>query len=156
MTLAGSPVVDTLVLGHGMSKKSGMTGSKRKRRRSRDENRRRFEEAANLYLDDCYARRKPVSVKEFAATHIDATRPYLSRMAPQVVGTTIGNYFRSHQLARAEDLLRRAPKKTTMLQIAMACAFGSPWTFTRHFREAFGATPGKYRAQMAERERRRK
>jgi hypothetical protein len=57
-----------------------MAGSKRKRRRSRlamdsDENRRRFEEAANLYLENRYAKLRPVSVKEFAATHLDATRP---------------------------------------------------------------------------------
>jgi AraC-like DNA-binding protein len=155
MTLAGSSALGTFVLGLRRVQNTGMAGSKRKRRRSRDENRRRFEEAADLYLEDCYGRLKPVSVKEFAARHLDATRPYLSRMAPQVVGTTIGNYFRSHQLARAQDLLKRAPAGATILQIAVACGFGSPWTFTRQFREAFGTTPGKYRALMASRSRRR-
>lgn len=161
MTKSGPQALDTFVLGPPHVRNSGMPGSRRKRRRSRlamdsDENRRRFEEAANLYLEDRYAKLRPVSVKEFAATHLDATRPYLSRMAPRVIGTTIGYYFRSRQLARAKELLRMAPKNTTMLHISVACGFGSSWTFTRAFRDAFGITPGKYREQLAEREKRRR
>ncbi|MEK6373624.1 MAG: helix-turn-helix domain-containing protein [Acidobacteriota bacterium] len=156
MIAAGSPAVDTFDPVLRRVRKNGMAGSKRKRRRSRDENRRRFEEAADLYLEDCYARQRPVSVKEFAAGYLEATQPYLSRIAPQLIGTSIGNFLRSRQLAHAEELLRRTPAKVTVLQIAMASGFGTPWTFTRWFRVAYGTTPAKYRARMAERGARRR
>jgi AraC-like DNA-binding protein len=148
MTTVDSPARDAFVADRERVRTNGMVGSKRKRRRSRDESRRRFEEAANLYLQDCFAGLKPVSVKEFAARHLSATRPYLSRIAPQFVGATIRDYFRSRQLARAEHLLRTMPPKVTLLHISLASGFGSPWTFSVHFKEAYGMTPGKYRKHV--------
>lgn len=153
MPAAGSSAVDAFDLGLRHVRKNRM-GRTRKRRRSRDENRRRFEEAADLYLEACYAKPTPVSVKEFAA-YLRRTQPYLSRIAQELIGTSIRNFLRSRQLAHAQELLRTMPANVTVLQIAMASGFGTPWTFTRCFRAAFGTTPGKYRARMTGRSRRR-
>ena len=54
------------------------------------------------------------------------------------------------------DVCRRKAPKATILQIATTSGFGSPWTFTRWFRDAFGVTPGEYRAQAVARGKRRK
>lgn len=156
MTSADFPAVETLVLGPRSVRKNSMAGSKRKHRRSRDENRSRFEDAADLYLEDCYTRLKPVSVKEFAARYLEATQPYVSRIAPQLIGTSIRNFLRLRQLSHAEELLRNTPPKVTVLQIAVASGFGTPWTFTRWFQKVYGTSPAKYRARMAESRARRR
>ena len=148
MTAAGFSAEETLMPGSRRVRTMRMGRRKGKRRRSRDESRRRFEEAADLYLEDCFETQRPVSVKEFATKYLEATRPYLSRLAPQFVGATMLKHFRSRQLARAQELLRTAPEKATILQIAMASGFGSPWTFSVHFKKAYGMTPGRYRTEM--------
>lgn len=152
MNAADSPAACSAVVGFRHVEQAGMAGRKRRRRAH---SRRRWEEAAELYLEDCFARRRPVSVKEFAASYLESTQPYVSRSARQVIGTTIRNYLRSRQLAHAQALLRTMPRSVTILHIALASGFGTPWTFTRCFRKAFGTTPGTWRAHLGQRAKRR-
>jgi len=146
MTTTGSSAADAVVLGLDRVHQNRMPESSRKPRRSRDENRRRFEEAVDLYLESCYARPTAVSVKEFAV-FLQRTQPYLSRIAPRLIGMSVRSFLRTRQLAHAAELLRRTPATVTILQVAISSGFGTPWTLTRAFREAFGITPAKYREQ---------
>jgi AraC family transcriptional regulator of arabinose operon len=52
-------------------------------------------------------------------------------------------YLRKRQLARAEHLLRTTP--LSIEDVAAASAFGTAWAFYRHFKAAYGTTPGAYR-----------
>jgi AraC-like DNA-binding protein len=71
------------------------------------------------------------------------TRPYLSRLVPELIGIPLHDFLHEQQLAHAQHLLRTTP--LTIDQIALASAFGTPWTFYRCFKAAFGMTPSKYR-----------
>jgi AraC-like DNA-binding protein len=110
--------------------------------RSRDADRRRFERAAELYLHACYGTKTAARAEEFAA-FLRLTRPYLSRIVPDLIGMPLRDYLRGQQLTYARHLLRTTP--LTIDQVALASAFGTPWTFYRCFKTAFGMTPTKYR-----------
>jgi AraC-like DNA-binding protein len=111
--------------------------------RSRDADRRRFERAAELYLHACYGTKTAARAEEFAA-FLRLTRPYLSRIVPDLIGMPLRDYLRGQQLAYAQHLLRTMP--LTVDEIALASAFGTPWTFYRCFKAAFGMTPTEYRS----------
>src|SRR5712672_747978 len=98
--------------------------------RSRDADRRRFERAAELYLHACYGTQTAARAEEFAA-FLRTARPYLSRVVPELIGMPLRVYLRVHQLTYAQHLLRTTP--LTIEQIALASAFGTPWTFYRCF-----------------------
>jgi AraC-like DNA-binding protein len=110
--------------------------------RSRDADRRRFERAAELYLHACYGTKTAARAEEFAA-FLRITRPYLSRIVPELIGMPLRDYLRGQQLAYAQHLLRTMP--LTIDEIALASAFGTPWTFYRCFKAAFSMTPAEYR-----------
>jgi AraC-like DNA-binding protein len=112
--------------------------------RSRDADRRRFERAAELYLHACYGTKTAARAEEFA-TFLRLARPYLSRVVPDLIGMPLRDYLRRQQLAYAQHLLRTMPLTVTIDQIALASAFGTPWTFYRCFKAAFGVTPTRYR-----------
>jgi AraC-like DNA-binding protein len=113
--------------------------------RSRDAYRRRFERAAELYLHACYGTKTAARADEFAA-YLHLARPYLSRLVPDLIGMPLRDYLRGQQLTHAQHLLRTMPVTVTVDQIALASAFGTPWTFYRCFKAAFGMTPTKYRS----------
>jgi AraC-like DNA-binding protein len=110
--------------------------------RSRDADRRRFERSAELYLHACYGAKTAARADQFAE-FLRVTRPYLSRIVPELIGMPLRDFLRREQLAHARHLLRTTP--LTIDQIALASAFGTPWTFYRRFKAAFGMTPGEYR-----------
>ena len=112
--------------------------------RSRDAERRRFERAAELYLHACYGTKTPARADEFAA-FLRMTPPYLSRLVPELIGIPLHDFLLRQQLAHAQHLLRTMPPTVTIDQIALASAFGTPWTFYRCFKAAFGMTPARYR-----------
>jgi AraC-like DNA-binding protein len=112
--------------------------------RSRDAYRRRFERAAELYLHACYGTKTAARAEEFAA-FLHVARPYLSRVVPDLIGIPLRDYLRRRQLTYAQHLLRTMPLTITIDQIALASAFGTPWTFYRCFKAAFGTTPAAYR-----------
>jgi len=107
----------------------------------------RLERAAEFYLNDCYEARTAARADEFA-DYLRRTRPYLSRVALDLTGDSLSNYLRAKQLARAKKLLQTMPASVSIDQIALACAFGTPWTFHRCFKVAFGMTPGAYRKKV--------
>jgi AraC-like DNA-binding protein len=68
---------------------------------------------------------------------------YLSRSASAVLGKQVRTALREEQLAIAEQMLRTTD--VTVEEIAALSAFGTPSTFYRAFRKAFGVRPTEYR-----------
>lgn len=122
-----------------------MSTPRRRGRSSRHSLRQRLERAADLYLRDCYPRQTPSRSDEFAR-HLELTRQYLARQVSEVLGMPLRDFLRSRQLLYAEHLLRTTSYST--VEIAAMSAFGTPPTFYRAFKAAYGMTPGKYRKQV--------
>lgn len=114
---------------------------------SRHGRRQRLERSAELYLQECYAKRSAARAEEFAE-YLSLTRPYLSRVVPNTLGMPLRDFLRQRQLAYACRLL--ATTSLSTVEIAHAAAFGTRPTFYRCFVEAFGMTPGRYRQQVTE------
>jgi AraC-like DNA-binding protein len=109
---------------------------------SRHADRKRYEQIIEKYLSDCYAQRTVARVSELAQL-LDANRPYLSRIIPQLFGKSLREILRERQFDEAKRLLRVTP--LGLDDIASASAFGHRSTFFRLFRAAFGITPAEYR-----------
>lgn len=112
---------------------------------SPDDELRLLERALALYLEGCYRRRQRAEVGELAAT-LGLSRQFVNRRIATLSGETALNLMRQKQLEYARTVLL-----TTQLpveQVAVASAFGSPETFNRLFKAAFGMTPARYRQQM--------
>jgi AraC-like DNA-binding protein len=60
-----------------------------------------------------------------------------------IVGMPLHAYLRKKQLAEAERLLTTTPLPVS--QIALHAGFGTPSTFRRCFKEAYGVPPGAFR-----------
>jgi len=104
--------------------------------------RRRLERLVKAYVQECSAGRTPARVSELAQ-RFKTSASYLSRSAAEVLGRQLRAALREEQLAIAEHLLR-----TTTLpvaEIAVLSALGTPSTFYRAFRRAFGCGPTEYR-----------
>jgi AraC-like DNA-binding protein len=122
-----------------------MAAEARQRADSKDaaaDTRQRLELAVEHYLQACYEKKTAVRVDECAA-ELNYSRPYLSRLALDVLGRPIGDYLRQKQLAYAARLLRGTP--LTNEEIAVCAGFGTKWTFYRAFRKAHRKTPNQYR-----------
>lgn len=104
--------------------------------------RRRYELIIEQYLRDCYRQRTAARVSELADL-LGASRPYLSRVIPQLFGKSLRAVLRERQLAEAMRLLRATSLRVD--DVAAASAFGDPTTFFRQFRAAIGMTPAEYR-----------
>src|SRR5437763_7233280 len=87
------------------------------RKQSRHGLRQRLERAAELYLRQCYAKRTAARADEFA-DRLRLTRPYLSRVVPDVLGVPLRDFLRERQLAYAQHLLKTTPLST--VQVALA------------------------------------
>ena len=114
-------------------------------RPSRHTLRQRLERTADLYLRDCYKRRTAARAEEYAQ-HLELTPQYVARKASDVLGVPVRDFLRSRQLLHAEHLLRTTSYST--VDIAAMSAFGTPPTFYRAFKAAYGMTPGKYRKEV--------
>jgi AraC-like DNA-binding protein len=117
-----------------------------RRGRTRATGAQRLERAADLYLHACYGTRTAARADEFAA-YLRMARPHLSRLVPQILGTSLHEFLRRRQLDHAKMLLRSTP--LSIDDVALASAFGTPWTFYRCFRSAFGVTPARYRQKFS-------
>jgi len=104
--------------------------------------RRRYNQIIEKYLSDCYSQRTAARVSELAQV-LDISRPYLSRIVPELFGKSLRALLRDRQLEEAKRLLRSTP--LAINEVAFASAFGTPKTFFRLFRAAFGMTPKEYR-----------
>jgi AraC-like DNA-binding protein len=105
----------------------------------------RLERAAAHYLRDCYRSVTAARVSEFAAT-LGVTTPYLSRIAPDILGMPLRDFLRRKQLDYAVQLLKTTPLSAE--EIAIRCGFGTVSTFYRWFRSAFDTTPAAFREVM--------
>lgn len=105
----------------------------------------RLERAAAHYLRDCYRRVTAARASEFAAT-LGVTAPYLSRIAPDILGIALRDFLRQKQLTYAVRLLKTTPLSAK--EIAVRCGFGTVSTFYRWFRSAFDTTPAAFREVM--------
>ncbi|HEX6100982.1 MAG TPA: helix-turn-helix domain-containing protein [Thermoanaerobaculia bacterium] len=104
-----------------------------------------LERFADLYLEDCYARRTAARSDEFAR-QLELTRQYVARKAFDVLGVPLRDFLRARQLRYAERLLVTTSYSTA--KIAAMSAFGTHPTFYRAFKAAYGVTPGEYRRQV--------
>ena len=105
--------------------------------------RQRLDRVIEHYLLACYARKTAARASVLATAYLEVTAPYLSRIAPEIVGTSLRDYLRLKQLAYAEQLLRTTP--LTIDEIALRAGFGTPRTFYRWFERKHGMTPSAFR-----------
>lgn len=105
----------------------------------------RLERAAAHYLRDCYRRVTAARASEFATT-LGVTAPYLSRIAPDILGMPLRDFLRQKQLDYAVRLLKTTPLSAK--EIAVRCGFGTVSTFYRWFRSTFETTPAAFREVM--------
>lgn len=73
---------------------------------------------------------------------------YYQRLFTRLVKTTVREYIKLRRLAVACAALRE--KHNRIVDVALACGFGSHETFTRAFKEVYGITPAQYRGSSAE------
>jgi AraC-like DNA-binding protein len=118
---------------------------RRGRKPSRHNLRQRIERAADLYLEECYARRTAARVSELAQ-QLELTREHVTRTVSDSLGMSLLEFLRARQLRRAQHLLRTTSLST--VQIAAASGFGTTPAFYRSFKAAFRMTPGQYRSQI--------
>ena len=104
--------------------------------------RQRLERAVAHYLRDCYRRITAARASELA-TSLGVTAPYLSRIAPDILGMPLRDFLRQRQLAYAAQLLKTTPLPAE--EIALRCGFGTVATFYRWFRSAYNTTPAAFR-----------
>jgi AraC family transcriptional regulator len=83
-----------------------------------------------------------LSLDELAAEAASSPWHFL-RVFEQVVGVTPGQYILRERLRRAAVHLRNTD--AGIASIALECGFGDLSTFNRHFRRAWGASPGAFR-----------
>jgi AraC-like DNA-binding protein len=105
----------------------------------------RLERLILLYVERCSGGRTPARVSELA-DFIGTNRSYLSRNARPILGRTLRSALVEQQLINAERLLRTTI--FSIAEVAVLAAFGTPTTFYRTFRKAFGCSPGEYRRRV--------
>lgn len=118
----------------------------RRQPRSRHEKKQRYERAARLYLERCYAARTAARVSEFAE-FVGLTRPHLTTELSHAFGVRPRQFLRDLQLEHAATLLRATPARVS--DIALACGFGTVNTFHRSFAGKYGCSPERYREYAA-------
>src|SRR3954452_12815299 len=93
----------------------------------------RLERAVEHYLRYCYRRQTAARASELAAT-LGLATPYLSRIAPEILGMPLRDFLRRKQIEYAVQLLKTTPLSSK--EIALRCGFGTVSTFLRWFRTA--------------------
>lgn len=107
--------------------------------------RKRYERAARLYLERCYATRSAARASEFAE-FVGLTRAHLSVEVKRLFGVGPREFLRNLQLDHACWLLRATPARPAV--VAVAAAFGTVSTFYRVFTARYGTSPDQYREQF--------
>ena len=115
------------------------------RRAATNAARHRMERLIALYVERCSRNRTAARVSELAL-FLRTNRSYLSRTAPAVLGRPLRATLVDQQLFIAERLLRTTTLR--IAEVAVDAAFGTPGTFYRIFRKAFGCSPNVYRQRV--------
>jgi AraC family transcriptional regulator len=103
---------------------------------------RRLDRTIAHYIAGCSRRQVAARVSELAAL-LKRNPQYLTRTTREMTGRSLGKHLRRRQLDEAERLLLTTP--LTIAQIARRAAFGTVATFYRHFSEAYGMPPARFR-----------
>ena len=77
-------------------------------------------------------------------TAIHTTRVTLYRKLTALTGKNIEDYLRAFRLNKAHEMLRTTG--LSVQDVAWACGFREPATFTRAFQKAFGVLPSQVRS----------
>ena len=72
---------------------------------------------------------------------------HFHRIFASALGESISEYIKKRRLAQAAKRLLNT--SDSIMEIALTCRYDSQEAFTRAFKRAFGATPGKYRSSGA-------
>jgi len=104
--------------------------------------RKRYSAIIERYLADCFAARQTVRIKELA-TLLYASRPYLSRVVPQILGRPLKHVLRDRQMAQAHRLLTET--NLPIVEVALASGCGTVSTLYRQFVAVYGQTPVRAR-----------
>jgi len=111
--------------------------------------RRWYQRMIEVYLEECFERRKPARVIDLAR-RLGADRSATSRLVAQLFGKALGDIMRDRQFEYAARMLAHTPLE--VVEVGRAAAFGNTTTFFRAFRKHFGMTPAEYRANATKRQ----
>lgn len=89
----------------------------------------------NAHIEDLLTLDDLAQIAGFSRRHIE-------RMFLSVLGETPGDYYRGIRLDRGRNLL--STTDMPLLEIALACGFGSVAHFSKSFKLRFGVTPTKF------------
>ena len=89
----------------------------------------------NAHIED------PLSLDDLAQA-AGFSRRHIERMFLSVLGETPGDYYRGIRLDRGRNLL--STTDLGLLDVALACGFGSVAHFSKSFKSRFGVTPTKF------------
>lgn len=104
---------------------------------------RRLDRALDLIERELH---QPLTLADIAAAaHL--SEYHFARTFRALSGHSVMDYLRRRRLQHAIDLLEAAPG-TTVLELALACGFGSNEAFTRAFRREYGIAPSTYRRNL--------
>lgn len=103
---------------------------------------RRYEAIIDRYLSECFQTRQTPRVSELADL-LDASRPYLSRVIPQIFGHPLKYLLRERQMKQAYRLLTST--KLSIAEIAEVSGCGTVSTLYRQFVQTYARTPATVR-----------
>ena len=78
------------------------------------------------------------------ASRLGVSEPHLRAKFRRETGLSLGHYLRQIRLHRAAGLLHGADRPR-IAEVALACGYDSPYSFSRSFRRAMGCPPRAYR-----------
>lgn len=107
--------------------------------------RNQYEERINRVIDHINEHLEDLPDLETLASVAAFSKYHFHRIFSALVGEPLGSYIQRLRLERAAGILNRDPDKP-VTEIGMDLGFSSPATFSRAFREHFGASPSEWRS----------
>ncbi|UCD83689.1 MAG: GyrI-like domain-containing protein [Deltaproteobacteria bacterium] len=108
-------------------------------------NRREYEARINLVMDYIRLHTSDDLSLNVLAKVANFSPYHFHRIFKAIVGETLNDFTRRIRIEKASKMLVLNPRKT-ITEIAFECGFSSSATFSRSFREHFGASPTEWRS----------